>query len=41
MDIKEVFPGELQILKQVTEESYAAITSNGDVNLDFHIYKLS
>ena len=41
MDIKEVFPGELQILKQVTEESFAAMTSNGDVKLDFHIHKLS
>jgi len=28
-------------IKQVTEESFAAITSNGDVKLDFHIYKLS
>ena len=26
---------------QVTEESFSAITSNGDVKLDFHIYKLS
>ena len=25
----------------MTEESYAAITSSGDVPLDFHIYKLS
>ena len=28
-------------VKQVTEESYRAMTSNGDVQLDYHIYKLS
>ena len=28
-------------ISSITEESYRAMTSNGDVNLDFHIYKLS
>ena len=28
-------------INQVTEESFFAMTSNGDVKLDFHIYKLS
>jgi len=28
-------------IKQITEESFSAMTSNGDVKLDFHIYKLS
>jgi len=28
-------------ISSITEESYKAMTSNGDVNLDFHIYKLS
>ena len=28
-------------ISSITEESYSAMTSNGDVNLDYHIYKLS
>ena len=28
-------------VERIAKESHAAITSNGDVNLDFHIYKLS
>ena len=28
-------------ISSITEESYAAMTSNGDVKLDYHIYKLS
>ena len=28
-------------ISDITEESYRAMTSNGDVKLDFHIYKLS
>ena len=28
-------------IASITEESYSAMTSNGDVNLDYHIYKLS
>ena len=28
-------------ISQVTDESFSAMTSNGDVKLDYHIYKLS
>ena len=30
-----------EMISNITEESYRAMTSNGDVKLDFHIYKLS
>ena len=30
-----------ETINQITEESFSAMTSNGDVKLDFHIYKLS
>jgi hypothetical protein len=28
-------------ISQITDESFSAMTSNGDVKLDYHIYKLS
>ena len=28
-------------IAEITDESFGAMTSNGDVKLDFHIYKLS
>ena len=28
-------------IAEITDESFRAMTSNGDVKLDFHIYKLS
>ena len=28
-------------IKGITDESFSAMTSNGDVKLDYHIYKLS